>query len=149
MSHTMKLHSACQLLQWVSYGMLVFVAIWWLAAPPFLDGPASLLLDTLVWPVDGGHELLSQDARFLSAIGSGLMASLASLFLLVVIPELKRGNFRILRGTVISILVWYIIDSAGSAWSGVSSNVFFNSLFLIALLAPLWLISNNRENQSQ
>ena len=148
MSHSKDLSSACTLLQWVCYGMLLFAAVWWLAAPSVLDQPASLLLDTLVWPIDGSHDTLARDTRFLSAVGSGLMVSLACFLLWVTIPELQHGNFRVLRGTTLSILAWYFVDSAGSALSGVSSNVFFNSVFLAMLLYPLWLASRSRSDQS-
>lgn len=148
MSQNKDLSTACTLLEWVVYGMLLFAAVWWLAAPSMLDQPASLLLDTIVWPIDGSHDTLSRDTRFLSAVGSGLMVSLACFLLWVSIPELRHGNFRVLRGTVLSILAWYLVDSAGSVLSGVSSNVFFNSVFLAMLLYPLWLASRSRANQS-
>ncbi|TPW09564.1 MAG: hypothetical protein FD130_2480 [Halothiobacillaceae bacterium] len=35
------------------------------------------------------------------------------------------------------MMVWYIIDSAGSIAAGVLSNVVFNSIYLILVLAPL------------
>lgn len=120
-------------------GLLVFAAIWITAAIPGFDEPGKLLIDMLDWPLDGSHRELSQDARWLSAIGAGLTASFGVLFLLVVIPELKAGNRAVRKGTLIAIAVWYVIDSIGSVTAGVPSNAFFNTIFFLALVVPLWM----------
>lgn len=133
------------LLKFVSYGLLVFSAIWWSAALPFFDAPASLLLDTMVWPIDGSHDQLDKNTRLLSAIGAGLLVSQAVFFLYVVIPELKRGNTQILRGTTLAVIAWFVVDSVGSVSSGVMSNVVFNSFYLVCLIIPLRMAA--RQNQ--
>ena len=141
MTQSTSLNRASLLLRLVSYLLLGFVAIWFLAAVPFLDQPASLLIDFLDWPLDGGHDFLSRDVRWLSAIGAGLLSSMAMTNLLVVAPELERGNFRVLRGSAIATVSWYVIDSLGSWTSGVPSNVVFNTAFFVLLLYPVWLAS--------
>lgn len=129
-----------RLLSFVCYGFLAFAAIWWLAVHPAIDKPAALLVDFLDWPLDGGHDSMGRDARFFSAIGAGLVVGLAAILILVVIPEFRRGNLRIWSGTVIALSGWYLVDSAGCLIAGVPSNAFFNTLFFIMLLVPLWMI---------
>lgn len=141
MNNTLSLHRAVMLLKLSSYSLLVFAAFWWLAAVPGYDRPAQLLLDLMVWPIDGGHDQLTIDARFLSAIGAGLLAAFAILLLLVVIPEVKRGNGSVLRGTAIAIVTWYVVDSVGCIFAGVASNVVLNTIYAAAMLVPLWLVS--------
>jgi len=120
-------------------GFLGFAFFWWLATIPSLDWPARFILDISDWPMDGSHDNLSRDARFLSAIGSGLLAGLSFLLLLVVIPEIERGNSAIIRGTVIALLAWYIIDSAGCLLLGIVSNAVLNTIYLATILPPLLL----------
>jgi len=133
------LKRAITMLRLASYGLLVFAAVWWLAVLPAIDKPATLMLDFIVWPIDDSHDSLSRDARFLSAIGAGLTAGVAIFILLVTINELEHGNPRVIRGSVIALLVWYLVDNAGSWLSGVPSNIFFNTIFLVMLLVPLWI----------
>lgn len=137
---TPAMERGIKLLSFICYGFLAFAAIWWLAVHPAIDKPAALLLDILDWPLDGGHDNMGRDARFLSAIGAGLLVSLIAFLVLVVIPEFRRGNLRIWTGTVIALSSWYIVDSAGCIIVGVPSNAFFNTLFFIMLLVPLWMI---------
>lgn len=144
MTNTTKLARSLMLLRLVCYGLLVFVAIWFVAVFPGIDQPARLLLDTIVWPIDGSHDVLSRDARFLSGIGAGLLTAMALNILLVVVPELEVGNFRVLRGAALAIFAWYVVDSVGSYASGVPSNVLFNTGFLLLLLYPLWLAAQSQ-----
>jgi len=126
-------------MQLACYGFLAFAFFWWLATIPSLDWPARFILDTSDWPIDGSHDNLSRDARFLSAIGSGLLAGFSVLLLLVVVPEIKRGNRTVVRGTVIALLAWYIVDSAGCLLLGIVSNAVLNTLYLATILPPLLL----------
>lgn len=141
MNNTHALNRGITLLQISCYALLVFVVIWWLAVLPGYDRSAQIFLDISVWPIDGSHDQLSRDARFLSGIGAGLLAALALLILLVVIPELKRSNFTVIRGTTVAILTWYVVDSAGCILVGVASNAIFNAVYAAIILVPLWLIA--------
>ncbi len=146
-TNTISLDRSLALLRWSAYLLLIFVAIWFLAVFPPIDKPASLLIDFLDWPLDGGHDVLSRDTRFLSGVGSGLLTGMACYILFVVVPELEAGNFRVLKGAAIATLGWYVVDSIGSCASGVPSNAVFNTGFLILLLTPLWLVSRSQIHQ--
>ncbi len=123
-----------------AFGLLIFSAVWITAAFPWFDQPGKILIDILDWPLDGSHDALSRDARWFSAIGAGLTASLGVLLLLVVIPGLKAGDPAIRRGALIAISVWYVVDSIGSVTAGVPSNALFNTVFFLMLAVPLWMI---------
>ncbi|MEM7259443.1 MAG: hypothetical protein AAF404_18870 [Pseudomonadota bacterium] len=142
---TAALDRGTKLLAWVSYGLLVFAAVWWLAVHPAIDKQAALMIDIMAWPIDGSHDNMARDARFFSVIGAGLVVGLAGFLLLVIIPEFRRGNRQIWRGTVIALFGWYIVDSAGCWIAGVPSNVLFNTIFLVLLLVPLWMIRSALE----
>lgn len=118
-------------------GYLAFALLWWLATIPSLDLPARLILDISDWPIDGSHDNLTRDARFITAIGSGLLTGLSLLLLLVVIPELERGNTRVIRGTIIALVGWYVVDSVGCILLGIVSNAVLNTIYLLLFLVPL------------
>jgi len=102
-----------------------------------IDGPALILLDALKWPVDGDPGALGVDARLLAAIGGGVLAGFGAMTALVVSPGLERGDAGVRNGAVASILVWFLVDSAGSVAAGAPSNAAFNVPFLLIYLAPL------------
>jgi hypothetical protein len=100
-------------------------------------GPAGLMLDMLDWPLGDGVAADTEAARWLAAIGGGVWASLSALYYLVVAPAVARGDNEARRGGLISIIVWFVVDSAGSVAAGVPSNALFNVPFLILFLVPL------------
>ena len=110
------------------------------AAWPPLAGPSTLLHDLVAWPLDNGTDLGAAETRLLSAILGGVFAGLSAMLILVVAPALRRGDDRVRRGVIASLLVWFAIDSAGSVAAGAPSNVMFNVGFLAMALAPLVLV---------
>lgn len=133
------LSTAVLLMRLACYGFLAFAFFWWLATIPALDFPARLILDISDWPIDRSHDKLGRDARFLSAIGAGLLAGFSFLLLLVVVPEIERGNGAIVQGTVVALLAWYLVDSIGCLLLGIVSNAVLNSFYLATILPPLLL----------
>lgn len=140
MNNNISINHPILLIRLACFGYLCFAAIWLLAAVPSLDFPARLLLDISTWPIDGSHDQLTRDARFLSAIGAGLLSALALMILLVVVPELERQNFQPLKGTIIALLSWFVVDSAGCYSIGVYSNIVLNFVYLLTMLIPIWLL---------
>jgi hypothetical protein len=48
------------------------------------------------------------------------------------------------KTTLLSILAWFCLDSAGSTLSGNVSNVVFNVVVLLIAVGPMWLpVSDN------
>lgn len=100
--------------------------------------PARWTLDLLSWPIDGATTYTSADTRFLSALTGGFLLGWGvtiwclSEWVYDAAPEGVRKS--VLTGTV----CWFILDSAGSAASGNSSNVLFNIVVLLVAIGPLW-----------
>jgi len=121
-------------------GIFAFYAVLWGLAPyESVNLPSRLILDSLDWPIDNLSTALDKNTMLLSAIGAGLLGSIAVFLGGIVAPAIKEGNKSITRTTVVAMLVWYIVDSTGSIASGVASNVVFNSVYLVLILIPiLW-----------
>ncbi|WP_428409188.1 hypothetical protein [Hyphococcus sp.] len=107
---------------------------------PGFDTLSIMMHDVVDYPLDGTTGPYTEDARWFSAIGGGVFASLCVVMWLIFAPAIENGDRRIVRSAIISLLVWFVIDSAGSIGAGVPVNVAFNALFLAMLMAPLTLV---------
>ena len=107
---------------------------------PGLDGLSILMHDFVDFPLDVTTGPYTEDARWFSAIGGGVFASRCVVMWMIFAPAIENGDKQIVRSAIISILVWFVIDSAGSVAAGVPVNVAFNVLFLAMLMAPLTLV---------
>ncbi len=125
------------LIKLAAWGFMVFAFVWALAPYGAISEPARLLLDLLDWPLGDAAPALSRSEMWLSSVGAGLVVAVSIMLLGIVVPAIKRSDRKTVRVTIWAFVGWYIVDSAGSAASGVPSNVFFNTLFLIAILVPL------------
>ena len=110
-----------------------------LGLAPFaaINLPARLILDISDWPLDSLSTQLDKDVMWLSAIVAGLLAAVAIIFWGIVAPAIRKGDRSVIRTTIWAMVVWYIIDGAGSIVAGVGSNVIFNTVYLILILTPL------------
>lgn len=111
--------------------------LWASGAIPGFDGPTEWAFDLLSWPIDGNPGGLNQTAKFMSAIGGGVLVGLGVLNWLLVAPAIETGEGRILKAALLSVLSWFVIDSTGSALSGNASNVFFNAVILALYALPI------------
>lgn len=117
-----------------SFGCAVLIAA---GAFPPTNAAMMVMLDTVDWPVDGEVAALTKEARLMSAVGGGVFAGFSVMLLLIVAPALRRGDRDIRKSTILALIAWYVIDSAGSIAAGVAGNVAFNTVYLAAVLAPL------------
>lgn len=131
---------AAAIIRYVSIGFFITALIFASGAYAPIDGISVLLHDFLDWPLDGATVEYTREARWFSAIGGGVFAALCVLFYLVVAPLIEEGDVRVRRGVIISMLVWFVIDSAGSIAAGVPANAVFNVLFLFMLIGPILAI---------
>lgn len=97
----------------------------------------SLLFDLLQWPLDGQQGSFSSEARVLNAVCGGMLAGWGSLMYWLASGPIARGDQEARRAFAASVLVWFVIDSAGSLAAGWPGNVVLNVVFLVALLVPL------------
>lgn len=119
----------------------LYAIIWGVAPYASINISARFLLDILDWPLDSMADDLDRNTMWLSAIGAGLLGSLAVILWGIVAPALRDGNLQIAKTTFIAFMVWYIIDGAGSVAVGVTSNVVFNTIYLVFMVLPLVGIS--------
>lgn len=116
---------------------------WGLAPFDSINLPARFILDISDWPLDKLSAPLDRNTQWLSAIGAGVLAAISIFLIGIVVPAIKENNQRVIRTTAIAMCVWYIIDSVGSVAAGVPSNLFFNSIYLLLILIPLFWKAKN------
>jgi len=141
----MSLDIRAKFMMVVAVTFFIYSVFWALAPYPTINLPARLILDLANWPLDSLETPLDRNTRWLSAIGSGVLAAISIFLGGIVVPAIKNADTSITRTTILAMIVWYVIDSTGSVASGVSSNVFFNSIYLGLVLIPLIGINSDDE----
>ncbi|MFN3959599.1 MAG: hypothetical protein ACK4NP_06760 [Parvularculaceae bacterium] len=117
--------------------------LWASGAIPGFDAPVTWMFDLLSWPIDGNPGALNPTAKFMSAIGGGVLAALGVLNWLLIAPALEAGDRRILNAALASVFTWFVIDSTGSVLSGNAPNVFFNVVILGLYVTPILAARRN------
>lgn len=107
------------------------------------DAPAAWMFDLLDWPIDGDPGALNPAAKFMSAIGGGVLFGLGVLNWLLVAPAVESGERRILSAGLASIMCWFAVDSTGSVLSGNTPNVVFNLVILALYALPILAVRRN------
>ncbi|PHR59776.1 MAG: hypothetical protein COA43_08780 [Robiginitomaculum sp.] len=130
----MSLHSRAKLMSLMAIGYGIFAFFWALAPYTPINLPARFILDLLDWPLNNLGQELSPYTQWLSSIGAGLLAALAVMLGGIIAPALKRGDTPTIRVGFWAMVIWYVIDSAGSIASGIPSNAAFNTLFVAPAL---------------
>ncbi len=110
------------------------------ASSPATAGPWLWLFDLLAWPVDGNPAGFDDAGLALNAVLGGVMAGWAALMYLVVAHMHDTGNHELGRPLLVSVVVWFVIDSAGSLVAGLPGNVVLNAGFLAMFVPPLVLL---------
>ena len=116
----------------------LYSLLWGLAPYESVNLPARFILDVSDWPFDGTAEALDRNTQWLSAISAGLLVAISIFLGGIVAAAIKEQNQKIIRTTIIAFIAWYLIDSIGSVAAGVPSNAFFNTVYLVLVLKPLW-----------
>ena len=137
----MSLDTRAKFMMVVATTFFIYSILWALAPYPSINLPARLILDLADWPLDNLATPLDRNTQWLSAIGAGVLAAISIFLGGIVVPAIKKADTAITRTTMLAMVVWYVIDSTGSVASGVSSNVFFNTIYLVLVLTPLIRIS--------
>ncbi len=139
----MSLDTRAKILMVVAVTFFIYSMLWALAPYPTINLPARLILDLADWPLDSLDTPLDRNTQWLSAIGSGVLAAISIFLGGIVVPALKNADKSIIRTTILAMVVWYVVDSSGSVAAGVTSNVFFNTIYLVLVLVPLVGISSD------
>ena len=133
----MTKNTRAKFLMFVAVLFMVYSVLWGLAPFDTFNLPARLILDISDWPLDNYASPLDKNTQWLTAISAGLLAAISVFLGGIVVPAIREENSRIIRTTLLAMIVWFIIDGVGSIASGVTSNVFFNSIYLVLVLIPL------------
>lgn len=135
----MQKHWSIKALNAVILSTIVFGLLSVLANVPLLAWPAMFFTDIMVWPVDGTQTLQASETRLIWALLGGFLTSWGVLQYMVlreIIPDRPAVGKRML---LVSVLVWFVLDTSGSLLGGVPANalanVFFLSIYLLPILA--------------
>lgn len=120
--------------------MVLAVIIGW-------PGPMNFALDLIYLPLDGAQHLATGPASLLTAVSGGIMIGFCVMGWMVTHHIYRRDPALGGRIQGLSILMWYVSDSAGSVAAGAWFNVPLNSLFLALFLVPL-LLNESRQRQT-
>lgn len=97
----------------------------------------SLFLDFTHIPLDQGQSLNSDAEHLLTAISAGLLFGLC-VALWQIATEIYSQDPALGRRMILtSTLSWFVIDTAGSLIVGAWMNGILNTIFLMALMAPV------------
>jgi hypothetical protein len=128
------------LVAWILAGY----ALVWATAPYWTaDLPARILLDILAWPMGDGRPVWDDNLKWLSSIGAGLLMALGVVLGGVVAPAVRAGDKRVARVSVMAMLAWFVVDSAGSVAAGFAANAVINVPTLLVCIAPLLFALRN------
>lgn len=133
----MSLNTRSKFMMIVAVVFFIYSILWALAPYPSLNLPARFILDLADWPLDNLATPLDRNTQWLSSIAAGILAAVSIFLGGIVVPAIKERNVSIVHTTIAAMVIWYLIDSIGSIASGVASNVFFNSIYLVLILIPL------------
>ena len=116
----------------IAFGILVSLSIY-----PVMSGVLNILIDFVLWPLDGEQTINSPEIKFILAVSGGITMGWGILFWQIttkVYPE----NPKLARTMILtSIWTWFIIDCFGSIMSNAPLNVLLNIPFLLIFLIPL------------
>ena len=128
-------------IRWLKFGSaltIFFGALIAAAAVPAMSGPVQFLADFIFFPLDGLQSVTAEETRLINAIGGGVMVGWGVMLWMVSTQLYPKEPA--LAGKIImtSIVVWFVIDSAGSVFAGAPLNALGNVSFLLVFCLPLW-----------
>ncbi|WP_299691864.1 hypothetical protein [uncultured Tateyamaria sp.] len=115
-----------------------FAPVMFLGAMQATSAPLQFTLDLLGLPLDGLPVHGDPASRFLAAIMGGLLLGWGALIWCLRAWVFDAAPEGVRRSVVMSVVLWFVLDGAGSVASGHASNVLFNIAILVAAVGPLW-----------
>lgn len=103
-------------------------------------GANDLFLSIASSGTEGVAGLTTPESKLAFAIAGGVFGGLGAMYLFITAPGLEQGNELIRKGSIYVFATWFIIDSTASAASGNAVNIIPNLGFLVAYMAPLFLV---------
>ncbi len=113
----------------IGVGLVLAAAAW----PP-LAAPVVLLVDLIIWPLDGAETLLASETRLFAAISGGVMVGWG-VTLWKMAEHVLPADPTAARSIALSgIYTWFAVDSLGSIAAGASLNAVVNISFVVLFL---------------
>ncbi len=126
---------------WLKISAIViasFAPVMFLGSMEATSAPLQLTVDLLSLPVDGLPVHGDPASRLLSAIMGGLLLGWGALLWCLSLWVYDAAPEGTRKATVLSLVLWFALDSAGSIASGHGTNALFNIAILAAAVGPLW-----------
>lgn len=117
----------------VGFGVLIVLATY-----PATAGLTMFLIDFILWPIDGTQSGITSELRLVFAISGGVMVGWGIMLWLIATrlyprePQLARSMI------LVSVGIWFVVDSAASIVAGAPLNALLNTSFLLMFGLPLW-----------
>jgi len=115
-----------------------FGPVFFLGSMPETSEPARWTLDLLSLPVDSIQNYDASTTRFLSALTGGFLFGWGVCIWFLRKWVYDKAPNEVRKAVLAGLIAWFLLDSAGSAASGNTSNVFINIIVLIIATGPLW-----------
>ncbi len=108
-----------------------------LAASTLAPSYSAFMADLAFFPFDGSPSNNTPEMRLLWAIAGGLMAGWGVMIWQITSQLYPRDPALAKRLILSSVVVWFVIDGAGSVLAGAPFNVVMNTGFLAIFVLPL------------
>lgn len=131
------------ILSTIGFGLMSFAS----AIAP-LAYPADLFTDLMVWPPDGAETTAAPPTRLAWALIGGFLTSWGVLQWLILtrIGALDAALAR--QMLLVSVGVWFVLDSTASILGGVPVNAAANCLFLALYAVPILALPDRTRTMS-
>ncbi|WP_136660112.1 hypothetical protein [Nitratireductor sp. XY-223] len=126
---------------WLKTGAVVLVGFGLLGpigALPATSEITRFFADLAFFPLDGSPAQLDPAARFFWAITGGVIAGWGVMIWITATRLLPRDPALARSMILTAAVVWFVIDSLGSALAGAPMNALYNVGFLVLFVVPLW-----------
>ena len=143
----MSTETAQRMLQAACLLVIGFGALAALAAHPATDGIMVFFADLVFWPLDGAQNAEAPVSRLILGIAGGLMSGWGVLMLKLAGEGLRTAPELSLRLIRMSILSWFVVDSAASWVAGAPLNIVGNAVFLVLFLWPVAILGRRYQRQ--
>ncbi|MEM7427700.1 MAG: excinuclease ABC subunit A [Pseudomonadota bacterium] len=94
-------------------------------------------LDLAIWPLDGAQRTDLTEIRMLTAIAGGLTAGLGVMQWLITTLVYARDPETGRKILLAGIIIWFVVDGAGSIAAGAPFNAALNLVFFVPFVIPL------------
>lgn len=131
----------------VSVGVIVF-GLLLVLAPGLARQGFSLLVYSMPTQIDAFGEAPVRYIALAHAVIGGVMVGWGAALLYIVRSLLARGDREGWMIITLSLVAWYVPDTAYSVLSGFWQNAVLNTVFLVLFAIPLWATRHVRQQRS-